>query len=153
MSAVPKKDLAGLKICLSKPMGICRVRGCRKRHGKKDRICPKHKMFLWRTRCPVTAEYHRIRNKAKARGIPFLVSPEAFADFCEMTKYLELKGTNREDIHIDRKRSTDPYTIENMELLTNWQNVKKQNIEIAYKRFHAGGVVLDMAGNPDWSVG
>ena len=61
---------------------------------------------------------------------------EQFKDFCIKTEYLTKKGITKYGYGIDREDENGGYTIGNIQLLTNTENVKKKYSFDAENRRH-----------------
>ena len=79
----------------------------------------------WRAKNPIRAAYLQLKSNAKRRGKGFSLTLDQFKRFCVKTKYINVKGVNAESYHIDRIDETKGYSIDNIQLLTNRENVKK----------------------------
>lgn len=79
----------------------------------------------WIKKNPIRAAYLDLKNNAKRRGKDFKLTFEQFKQFCIKTKYIDVKGRGKESYHIDRIDENKGYTIDNIQILTNSQNVKK----------------------------
>jgi len=79
----------------------------------------------YRNRYPLRYAYYTLLANAKRRGKFFDLTFEQFCRFAVKTEYMMKKGIWRESYHIDRIREDGGYTIDNIQLLTNSDNVKK----------------------------
>lgn len=50
---------------------------------------------------------------------------DQFKQFCVETKYMDVKGREKDNYHIDRIDENKGYHIDNIQILTNTENVKK----------------------------
>lgn len=103
----------------------CCVKYCRnpRATSKKSKKCHKHTQQEYRERNPISSILNTIRTGAKRRGIECtLVLPE-FREWCLANGY-PAKG-----MHLDRKRATEGYTIDNICVLTAKDNIVKGNKE------------------------
>lgn len=99
--------------------------------------CGKNKRAQKRTICyaciyqdkiekyPERVCYTRLKGHAKERGKEFTLTFEQFKEFCIKTEYLKHKGISKHSFHIDRIDETKGYTIDNIQCLTNIENVMK----------------------------
>lgn len=88
-------------------------------------LCAKHHIAKWRMENPLKAAFTNLRENAKRRGKEFDLTFEQFCAFAIRTGYMKKKGRWAESWHIDRKEETLGYTIDNLQVLTNAQNVRK----------------------------
>jgi hypothetical protein len=85
----------------------------------------------FRTENPIKNAFNNLRQNAKRRGKQFDLTFEQFEAFCVKTEYMLGKGKTKDSFHIDRKEEHLGYTIGNIQVLTNTQNVKK-SLEYRY---------------------
>lgn len=92
---------------------------------KGRRICQscKHKRYV--DKDPVRASFYRLRSHAKERGKYFDLTIDQFREFCIKTNYIEYKGIKKDSYHVDRIDETKGYTIDNIQVKTNSDNIKK----------------------------
>lgn len=105
-------------------MKKCKTEGC---NNKADRgnYCYK---CISRKRAkahPMKYTYNNLKNNARNRGKEFNLTFQQFKDFCIKTDYMQNKGITKTSYHIDRIDETKGYTIDNIQVLTNTENVKK----------------------------
>ena len=79
----------------------------------------------YRLEYPVESSYQNLKQNAKRRGKVFELTLKQFKEFCVKTNYIQNKGVTKESYHIDRIDENIGYTIDNLQVLTNTQNVKK----------------------------
>lgn len=79
----------------------------------------------WRKNNPEKYCFQTLRNNSKRRGKDFDLTFEQFLQFAAKTNYILGKGRTRESFHIDRIDESKGYTIDNIQVLTNAENVKK----------------------------
>ena len=91
------------------------------------RYCSKCKMRAWRAKNVIRDTYNHLKHHAAERFIGFEVTWEYFVEFCNRTKYHELKGVGGDDMTIDRPNSLRGYADDNMEMITRLKNVEKQH--------------------------
>lgn len=129
---------------MKKQKHLCSSRGCRNRarilkQGDKKYItkfCCKH----WRQRSKETNlvgyTFDALKQSAKRRGKEFTLTLDEFKDFCERTKYLELKGRTISSISIDRIDPTKGYSADNIQAVELGYNVRKYHFEDKYYERH-----------------
>jgi hypothetical protein len=69
-----------------------------------------------------------LRNNAKRRGIPFTLTLEDFKTFCVKTKYIAGKGRSSMSYTIDRIYNNIGYHVDNIQVLTKGDNVRKMHL-------------------------
>ena len=74
---------------------------------------------------PISLAYQQLKQNAKHRGKDFQLTLEEFKEFCIQSNYLNKRGIKHDSYHIDRKDETKGYIIDNIQLLTNVDNVRK----------------------------
>lgn len=106
----------------------CKVADCGKPAGKKaGGLCYMHKARIWRERHPLQAAWHSLLSSAKGRGIPVLLTFDDFAFWAVRTELLRGRGIYKTSWHIDRIESSGPYSLDNIQVLTNSANAEKEN--------------------------
>ncbi len=115
-------ELFGIK-ALPEP-GVCIVQGCdRLRSNKGDRYCFTHSQRIAAHLNPVAHQYHRLKNAAKRRKIPFLLTKEEWRGFCEATGYMKNRNVPRAEMpSVDRREDDGPYALWNIRVLTVAEN-------------------------------
>lgn len=86
-------------------------------------------MTILKERHPITYWYNIIKQNAKRRGKPFLITKEDFKQFCEKTNYLELKGKNKNSMSIDCIINEKGYVKGNIRMLSLSENSIKRHVE------------------------
>lgn len=71
------------------------------------------------------AVYVQNRDNAKRRGIKFLLTFEEFVREIVNTEYMQRRGIYPNDLTIDRKIAALGYRAGNLQVIPNWQNLKK----------------------------
>lgn len=71
--------------------------------------------------------FQKLRSNAKRRGKEFDLTFDQFQQFCVKTEYLVGRGRTRTGFHIDRIRDDRGYTMDNIQVLTNTENITKEN--------------------------
>jgi len=102
----------------------CATKFCRN-IADKGRFCNKCKTAKYRKDNPVKASFYILKENAKRRGKHFDLTFNQFQEFVIKTGYMKKKGIFSESWHIDRIDETRGYTIDNLQVLTNAQNVRK----------------------------
>lgn len=103
---------------------MCITKNCRKPKYKGN-YCHSCKKRRYKEKNPIRYAYNVLRNNAKRRNKDFQLSFEEFSKFCIKTNYLAGKGIFKESYHIDRIDENKGYIIDNIQILTNTQNIKK----------------------------
>lgn len=101
---------------------------CSKKIGKGGR-CHMHARRKQKEENPTRYYFDHLRNNARNRGIEFTLTIEEFREFCGRTKYLELKGRYGASATIDRIRNWEGYSYDNIQILSNSTNRRKQYID------------------------
>ncbi len=96
-----------------------------------DLYCSKCASRRKRANNPVNYAFHAIKDSAKKRGISFSISYRDFKEWCERTGYAKDKGFVRLTHHCDRIRHNEGYHIDNIQLLTERENIQKRNTDLA----------------------
>jgi hypothetical protein len=102
----------------------CGKYNCKPLPGRKE--CQTCRLRKWRSKNPFLASYHHIKDRAKQRGIKFLLTKEQFKKFCDETGYLDKKGTTAESMTIDRIKNNLGYQEGNIRILSLSENVKRK---------------------------
>ena len=106
-------------------MKKCVTKKCRNQALKHRSICAACKSKKYREANRIKAAYDSLKHNAKRRGKIFELTFEEFKQFTKKTDYFKKVGTKSESYHIDRIDETKGYTIDNIQVLTNAQNVRK----------------------------
>lgn len=106
--------------------GICVAHGCKSKT-KRDRFCPKHSKRYQKLKNPVKYKYHQLKYRAIERGKEFTLTIEEFRVFCDETGYMETKGKASWKSTIDRIDPDKGYSIDNIQIMTNGDNVRKMH--------------------------
>lgn len=104
----------------------CKTPECVNAALPKRTICSTCQSRLYKERSPERYFYLRLKANAKRRGKAFSLTFEQFKEFCFKTEYLDKKGRKKFSLHIDRINPLDGYTIDNIRVLTNTENVKRR---------------------------
>lgn len=80
----------------------------------------------YKSKYPLKYKLQTLKDNAKRRGIFFAISYDEFVTFVnENIDKFDLRGRTKMSFHIDRIDETRGYTIDNIQLITNIDNVKK----------------------------
>lgn len=77
---------------------------------------------------PLKYAFNNVRDSARRRKIPFLLSLREFEAFCQRTGYLTKKGKEFQDLTIDRIDPSKPYQVDNIRTLT-WIDNSSHKLE------------------------
>ena len=110
-------------------MKKCSIEGCGKLARKGRTLCSGHNISQWRSKNPVRAAWHELRNKCKRKRRHLGLTYEQFEEFCTTTGYTDGSGRHRHNFHIDRIDPRKGYTVDNIQVLTCAENVAKGNRE------------------------
>lgn len=114
--------------------GYCKVRWCSRRVAKHRTVCYTCRSIQGRIQNPFSYAYRQLRQNARRRAIPFDLTKEEFASFCDKTGYLFRRGQAADSLTIDRIRVTEGYHKDNIQVLTKTENVFKGHRERAESR-------------------
>lgn len=104
----------------------CETKYCRNDRAKGRRKCHKCRTREYKERHPVKYAFHVLKKNAKRRGKEFSLTFEQFSEFCHETKLLTKRGIWAESWTIDRIDEDRGYHIDNIQILTNSENVRKR---------------------------
>ena len=123
-----------------KRKGFCENKFCRNRvapvSSRSCGICSRCKKRDYRERYPLRYAFQNLHDSARRRSIAFTLTLAEFEKFCKETNYLELKGRRAGHMHVDRKRSSDGYSADNIQLLECTENSSKGNRDGYTPRLH-----------------
>lgn len=106
-----------------KTTGRCSVKYCtNKAEGSLCSTCRSRKA---RAADPVRYAFTCLRNNANRRGILFTITLDQFRQWCHKVQYIGRKGRSAESYSIDRIHNDLGYHADNIQLMTNRDNVKK----------------------------
>ena len=108
-----------------KRKGNCVASGCRNKHAQNRNYCWTCVKRKYAKDNPIRYAYQSLRNNAKTRKKEFDLTFNEFKKFCSKTKILLGRGIQKDSLHIDRIDESKGYTIDNIQVLTNSENVKK----------------------------
>lgn len=116
----------------------CRSKYCRNKAPKGSNYCYACQKRRYREKNPLRSSFQNLKDNAKRRGKEFSLSFDEFKKFAVKTGYINRKGKSKEGLHIDRIDVNKGYCIDNIQVLTNSDNVKK------YWRFEYNPVTLNL---------
>jgi hypothetical protein len=105
--------------------GRCHVAHCTNKTTGTTKLCSTCRSRKCRKADPVRYAYNNLRNHAEARGILFTITLDQFREFCRKVNYIGFKGRSAESYTIDRRHEDIGYHIDNIQVLSNSNNVKK----------------------------
>lgn len=113
--------------------GLCMVQGCRKdlkaTHATLG-LCSAHFQQRWRHFNARPAAYNMLRDHAKGRGIPFLITIDYFLGLADAYAFFDHEAESRgETLSIDRVDSTKGYEPRNLRIITQSQNAAREGRE------------------------
>ena len=104
--------------------GQCIVFRCTKPN-KSGHYCYAHRQALARKKDPVKYAYYDLKSNARRRGKVFALTLEQFRRFAVEVEFFSERGRKSKSYHIDRIDENKGYTIDNIQLITNAENIKK----------------------------
>jgi hypothetical protein len=110
-----------------KDQGLCIRHGCRRKHGAKSPLCPRHAKHVQKEKNLLSYTFNVRKNNALRRGISWELTLEEFAAFCQETGYLATKGRKADASTLDRIRSNEGYHKDNIQILSCSLNSAKGN--------------------------
>lgn len=127
---MPLEYVKGLLLSKKISSGLCICSHCNNKPARYRKICHKHISDKFKEDNPIGFAFKVLKNNAKRRKISVEITKDEFTKWCIENDYIRLKGRFKDSLTIDRKISSIGYTYENMQILTNSQNVRKMWIEI-----------------------
>jgi len=103
----------------------CNTPYCRKTSAPQRKKCWSCTKKAYAQRHPFKYAYNALKQNAKRRNKHFELSFEQFKAFAIATEYYKKKGRKATCYHIDRIDETKGYSIDNIQVLTNRENVRK----------------------------
>tara|TARA_Y100000034_G_scaffold29728_1_gene36129 strand:+ start:10756 stop:11262 length:507 start_codon:yes stop_codon:yes gene_type:complete len=122
--------VSGSEYLQRKAAGLCVVKRCKNKAGKRFKVCYKHHRQRQKEQNPSRYYFDHLRNNAKNRGIEFHLTIEEFRKFCAETDYLDYKGKKAGNLTVDRKNPKKGYSYNNIQVLTLSQNSRKYWIDL-----------------------
>jgi hypothetical protein len=112
-----------------KPRGNrCMVQHCGNDQGQKSRICSRCAMLRWRANNPEYASFQHLKESAKRRNIYFDLTFEEFRAWGHTHGYFLAKGRQKDGLTVDRIDQAGPYSISNIQVLSNEDNARKERM-------------------------
>lgn len=105
----------------------CKSEKCKGQAPKRGNYCYKCLYEKQKAKDPVKWAYGILRRNARRRGKSFEITLQEFAQFCYETEILHGRGRTSTSYHIDRIDDELGYTKDNLQVLTNSQNIRKEN--------------------------
>lgn len=105
---------------------ICITSGCRKPKAPGRRECHSCRKRNYAKRNPLRYAYNNLKQNAKRRGKEFDLTFDQFRKWAIRTDYIVAKGRSSESYTIDRIDNTKGYTVDNIQILSNADNVRKR---------------------------
>lgn len=106
--------------------GICKHWGCSNTPDPGRRVCNTCRARMARVKNPTRYAFNNLKDSARKRAIPFLLTFEQFVEFDRQTGYVESRGKGTDDLTVDRIDSSKPYEVGNIRALTWIQNCSKK---------------------------
>lgn len=100
---------------------------CRQACPKGRKTCDRCRGREWAEKNPLKYAFRNLRGNAKRRKIPFFLTLAEFEKFAVETEYCARRGRTAVSYTIDRQREHEGYHIGNIQILSNSDNVKKEN--------------------------
>lgn len=120
----------------------CNTSHCRKNRGHHRRFCYSCVKKKYAEKYPIKNAYYVLRQNARRRKKTFTISLAEFSQFCIKTKILLGRGIQKDSYSIDRIDEFRGYEPDNIQVLTNSDNVKKYNKQVRYDWEHRHGFVV-----------
>jgi hypothetical protein len=105
----------------------CATKYCRNERAPGKSFCHRCRSRKAKENNPYLYHFNALRNNARRRGKEFTLTLEQFRIFCNETGYMLLKGKNKNDYTIDRLRSSEGYSFDNIQVLSHYHNSMKQD--------------------------
>ena len=109
-------------------MSRCSEHRCTRKPYAKGK-CRRHYQRQLRRENPLEYAFRTLKDNAKRRGKEFALTLEEFEKFAVKTAYMHRKGRGRYSYTIDRIDPEKGYTLDNIQVLTNQDNVRKMYID------------------------
>ena len=91
-------------------------------------------MHLWRMENKPRAYFSQIRDRARRKDIVFKITFQDFLDAVNATGYLERRGRQSFNLHLDRRDALKGYERGNLRVITSVQNCSKGATEDKERR-------------------
>lgn len=106
-------------------MKKCNTKNCYRETKETVAFCAFCRVKKWRENHPVEYTFANIKNRARQRGIAFLLTLEEWREWCERNNYIALRGNGKNDMTVDREYNDVGYQVDNMVMMTRTQNRNK----------------------------
>lgn len=103
----------------------CKNSYCKNKAAKGRNYCHGCTKRKWAKRNPLRYAYNNLKSNAKRRNKYFDLTFEEFKKFAIETDYLYGKGKTKSSYTIDRIDEDGGYTLKNIQVLTNENNIRK----------------------------
>lgn len=119
----------------------CETKQCRKKKAKTGNFCYTciREKYKSKPENLLRYCYGNLKRNAKRREKEFTITFEEFKEFAIKTNYIVGRGKRKDSFHIDRIDETRGYHIDNIQVLTNTENVRK----MLKARYGYDGVPID----------
>ena len=114
-------------------MAKCSTKYCRKNAAPKGKVCYSCSKKRYAEKHPMRYAFNTLRQNAKRRGKSFELTFEQFKEFAIATNYMAGRGIQKDSFHIDRINPEKGYSIDNIRVLTNSENVKRHQKYLKYE--------------------
>lgn len=105
----------------------CLTKYCRRAPRKGRRLCHTCRGRAYTARHPDVVAFNNLKKSAKRREIDFSLTIEDFRRFAAKYDYMDKRGRHALGYTVDRVRDWEGYHAGNLQVLTNSQNVAKEN--------------------------
>lgn len=103
----------------------CITKDCLNNSAKHRLKCYTCRSREYKRKYPYKTAFNSLKTNARRRGKDFNLTFQEFKTFCIETDYLNGKGRSKNGFHIDRIDESKGYSIDNIQILSNTENVKK----------------------------
>lgn len=112
-----------------KPAHLCCEPRCRNPRKKDRKRCSKHHQQRFKEKHPERYAYANLRGRANQKKVPFTLTFLQFTQLPGFAQWMELKGTARGALHLDRINACLGYELGNVRVLAQSENIAKGNRE------------------------
>lgn len=139
---------------LKKQQGrYCCAYACNAKPVKKlGGLCYTHYRRKRRSLDSIAERYSQWLSKCRQRKIPNTVTLIQFREFCQRTGYLITKGKRGQNATIDRPENWRGYSVDNMQLLTGRQNIRKYYDHDRYEQVPDDWVPPEYVAGPEIEI-
>lgn len=110
---------------LAKVVRRCETLNCKRDAPERRKRCHACRRSEWAAKNKVRDKFNKLKANAKRRRIPFTLTIIEWQKFCEETDYHNRCGKKIGDLTIDRINSRRGYSIDNIQVKTLLQNIRK----------------------------